>query len=293
VVRFLEALRKRSGFANELLRNRKILAGIVIFLGMSLISVAGSYLAPYNPMRLGTFPPEMPPSFPAHILGTDSIGRDLLFLLFISILNSLQIGLAVAGFGTIFGLLVGLISAYSGGFTDSALSTVTDIALVVPMLPVLILVSSMIRVVEISTMILILIIFSWAWTSRTIRAQTLSLKERDFVYMAKLSGMGRFEIVFREITPNMISYVGVNFFGTCFWAITAEAGLSFLGLGPQTTTTLGNMLYWAQNYSSIYKGLWWAWATPIVAISVILVALYLVNIGLDEVANPKLARQRL
>lgn len=295
---FFEALHKVSRVCARvakwgLFQNRKILTGIVILLGISVISLIGSQLAPYNPLRLGTFRAELPPSFPANILGTDSLGRDQLFLLFISILNSLQIGLLVATFGTMFGLIIGLLAGYSGGYTDSSLSSLTDIALAIPMLPVLVVISSLLTVVSVWTMILILSMFSWAWTSRTIRAQTLSLKEREFVYMAKLSGMGRLEVVLREITPNMISYIGVNFFGTCFWAIMSEAGLSFLGLGPQNTSTLGVMLYWAQNYSSIFKGLWWEWSIPVISISVILVALYLVNTGLDEIANPKLAGEKL
>jgi peptide/nickel transport system permease protein len=137
-------------------------------------------------------------------------------------------------------------------------------------------------------MALIIGIFAWAWPARAVRSQALSLKERPFVQVANLSGMGDFEIIGRELLPHMMAWLGANFLNAFIAAILAESGLSILGLGPQQEMTLGMMIYWALSYSAIFLNLWWWWLTPVVTLMALFLSLYLIHLGLDEVGNPRL-----
>jgi peptide/nickel transport system permease protein len=138
-------------------------------------------------------------------------------------------------------------------------------------------------------MALIIGAFAWASPARQSRAQVLSLKERSFVQLARLSGMSGLEIIFRELMPNMLQWLGANFVNAFLAAVLAEAGLSLLGLGPQREMTLGMMIYWALSYGAILQNLWWWWLTPVLALIGLFLSLYLIHLGLDEVSNPKLA----
>jgi peptide/nickel transport system permease protein len=163
-----------------------------------------------------------------------------------------------------------------------------DVFLSVPSLLFLILIASLLRGVSVPTMALIIGLFAWAWPARAVRSQALSLKERPFVQVARLSGMGELEIVGRELLPHLLGWLGANFLNAFIAAILAESGLSILGLGPQDEMTLGMMIYWALSYSAIFLNLWWWWLTPVVTLMVVFLALYLVHLGLDEVGNPRL-----
>jgi peptide/nickel transport system permease protein len=135
---------------------------------------------------------------------------------------------------------------------------------------------------------LIIGIFAWPSPARQVRAQVLSLKERGFVQVARLSGMGGMEIVVRELMPHMIQWLGANFVNAFIAAVLAESGLSILGLGPQREMTLGMMIYWSLNYSAVFQNLWWWWMTPVATLMLLFLSLYLVHIGFDEVSNPRL-----
>jgi peptide/nickel transport system permease protein len=163
-----------------------------------------------------------------------------------------------------------------------------DVFLSVPSLLFLILIASLLRGVSVQTMALIIGLFAWAWPARQIRAQVLSLKERAFVQVAHLSGMSSLEIIFRELMPHMIQWMGANFVNAFIAAVLAESGLSILGLGPQREMTLGMMIYWALNYGALLQNLWWWWMTPVVTLVTLFLALYLVHLGFDEVSNPRL-----
>jgi peptide/nickel transport system permease protein len=278
------------GYAGELLRNRKFSVGMVIFLVLLVVALAGSVFVDPVMRRTGSFPARLPPG-PGGPLGTDSLGRSIAIQMTEAIPNSLQVGLIAAFLGTLIGALIGFISGYFGGVVDAVLRVLIDVFLSVPSLVFLILIASLVKGVGVLPMALIIGAFAWPSPARQVRAQVLSLKERAFVQIARLSGMSGLEVIFRELMPHMLQWLGANFVNAFIAAILAESGLSLLGLGPQREMTLGMMIYWALNYSAILQNLWWWWLTPIFTLMSLFLSLYLVHLGLDEVSNPRLRSQ--
>ncbi len=277
----------RRGFVTILLGNRKFVAGAAVFLTLLLLALVGSLTVEPNERRTGAFPARRAPSATA-ILGTTSLGQSVAIQLTEAIPNSMQVGLIAATIGTVFGALIGLTSGYFGGRTDAALRVLIDVFLSIPSLLFLILIASLLKGVSVPAMALIIGVFAWSWPARAARAQALSLKERPFVRIARLSGMSGIEIVVRELLPHMLTWLGANFLNAFIAAILAESGLSILGLGPQRDMTLGMMIYWSLSYGAILQNLWWWWLTPVITLMILFLSLYLVHIGLDEVGNPRL-----
>jgi peptide/nickel transport system permease protein len=202
--------------------------------------------------------------------------------------NSIQVGLLAATVGTLLGALIGFTSGYFGGWVDAILRVLIDVFLSVPSLLFLILLAALVRSINVTTLALIIGLFAWAWPARQVRAQVLSLKERGFVEVARLSGMVGMEIIVLELMPHMLPWLGANFVNAFIAAVLAESGLSILGLGPQQEMTLGMMVYWALSYGAILQNLWWWWLTPVFALMILFLCLYLVHLGFDEVSNPRL-----
>jgi peptide/nickel transport system permease protein len=278
------------GYAGELLRNRKFLIGTSIFLALLAMAVAGSLFVDPVQRRTGSFPARLPPG-PGGPLGTDSLGRSVAIQMSEAVPKSLQVGLIAAFLGTLIGALIGFVSGYFGGVVDAVLRVLIDVFLSVPSLVFLILIASLVKGVNVQTMALIIGAFAWPSPARQVRAQVLSLKERAFVQVARLSGMSGLEIIFGELMPHMLQWLGANFVNAFIAAILAESGLSLLGLGPQREMTLGMMIYWALSYSAILQNLWWWWLTPILTLMCLFLSLYLIHLGLDEVSNPRLRSQ--
>jgi peptide/nickel transport system permease protein len=216
------------------------------------------------------------------------LGQSVAIQLTEAIPNSAQVGLIAALIGTLIGAFIGFTSGYFGGWVDAILRILIDVFLSVPSLLFLILIAALVRGVEVTTMALIIGAFAWPSPARQVRAQVLSLKERGFVQVARLSGMNGLEIIVRELMPHMIQWLGANFVNAFIAAVLAESGLSILGLGPQRQMTLGMMVYWALSYSAVFQNLWWWWATPVLTLMTLFLALYLVHLGFDEVSNPRL-----
>jgi peptide/nickel transport system permease protein len=277
---------KTLHFFSFAFKNVKFKIGFALFTSIVLISIVGSLATPYDPSIGGKFRPNEPPSI-SHLLGTDSMGRDILAQIFLGTVQSLIIGLIVAFVGTVVGSTLGFMAGYYGGLIDAFFRTIIDTFVVVPMLPILILISSFFRTVSIWLVAGILSMFSWAWPARQIRSQTFSLKERDFISVAKLSGMSGSEIILKEIMPHMLQWMIANFVNAVLWSMLTEAGLEILGLGPQTTITLGMMLYWANVYSALLRNLWWWWFPPLTMLILLFLSLYLIHNGLDELLNPR------
>ena len=277
----------RQGVFWELLRNPKFSTGSVIFLTLVLFAFISSLFIDPTLRRSGSFPVRLPPG-PEAMLGTTSLGQSVAIQLTEAIPNSVQVGLLAATVGTVIGALIGFVSGYFGRWVDAILRVLIDVFLSVPSLLFLILIAALVRGVGVTTMALIIGAFAWPSPARQVRAQVLSLKERGFVQVARLSGMGGLEIIFRELMPHMIQWLGANFVNAFIAAVLAESGLSILGLGPQREMTLGMMIYWALNYSAIFQNLWWWWITPVITLMVLFLSLYLVHIGFDEVSNPRL-----
>jgi len=276
--------------ARTLLKNTKLVVGTAVFLVLLLTALIGGTFVEPKERRTGAFPRKQDPSSAA-ILGTTSLGQSVAVQWTQAVPNSIKVGLIAATIGTVVGGLVGLISGFYGGRVDAGLRILIDVFLAVPSLLFLILIASLLKGISIPAMALIIGIFAWSWPARAVRAQTLSLKERPFVKVARLSGMGNIEIVVRELLPHMFAWLGANFMNAFIVAILAEAGLSLLGLGPQKDMTLGMMIYWAQSYGAVLQNLWWWWITPVVTLIALFLSLYLVHLGLDEIGNPRLRTQ--
>jgi peptide/nickel transport system permease protein len=281
------AVQEHRGIVATLVKNRLFRAGTFVFLSVLLVAlIAGAFIEPAQ-RRTGAYPRNQPPGAGA-LLGSTSLGQGVAVQLTQAIPNSIMVGFIAATIGTVLGAIVGLVSGYFGGKIDAALRVLIDVFLSVPSLIFLVLIASLMRGVSVMTMALIIGLFAWAWPARAVRSQALSLKERPFVPLARLSGMSEIEIVIREILPHTFAWLGANFLNAFIAAILAESALSILGLGPQREMTLGTMIYWALSRGAILQNLWWWWLTPVVILIVLFMSLYLVHLGLDEVANPRL-----
>ena len=270
-------------------RNAKLTTGFSIILLLVIIAVIADLLAPYDVASIGLHGPDLAPSF-ENLLGTDTLGRDVFDQLVHSIRQSLIIGFFTGLVGLVVGMTVGVFSGYRGGLVDDSLRSVTDVFLVIPTIPLLVVLSSYVRFLTIPALILILAVFAWPFPARTFRSQVLSLRKREFINLAKLSGMSDIKIVFREILPNMLPYVGTTFANAVSGAILAEVFLEILGLGPQNTTTLGVMVYWAMWRGAMIRAILWWVLPPMVVLVLIFIGLQLINIGLDEVYNPRIRK---
>jgi peptide/nickel transport system permease protein len=277
----------QHGFLTRLVRNRRFTVGLLLFLIMLAAALVATAAVAPEMRRTGAYIPRQPPSNEV-ILGTDSLGRSVAVQLTEAIPNSVLVGLLAATIGTVLGALIGFTSGYFGGWLDAVLRILIDVFLSVPSLLFLILLASLVRGVNVTTMAIIIGIFAWAWPARQVRAQVLSLKERGFVEVARMSGMGGMEVIVFELMPHMLPWLGANFVNAFISAVLAESGLSILGLGPQQQMTLGMMVYWALNYGAILQNLWWWWSTPVLVLMILFFCLYLVHLGFDEVSNPRL-----
>jgi ABC-type dipeptide/oligopeptide/nickel transport system permease subunit len=226
------------------------------------------------------------------ILGTDNFGRDVLTELVAAIKTSLKIGFIAGLIATTIGLSLGLIAGYLGGVIDDLILFITNLFTVIPSFILLILISYSIGKNARGVMMVAIIIglTSWTWTTRSVRSQVISLRNRDHVNLSKLSGHSLFRIILTDILPYIASYVVMALILQISSGILAEAQLSMIGLGPATTTvsTLGLMMNWAMSYSAHLNGDWWAYFPVIISIALISFSLNLMNTGLDQIFNPQL-----
>jgi peptide/nickel transport system permease protein len=287
----LAELRGRVGSAaGHVRRNPKLLTGLVMLVALLALGTLGPLVIDTDKARPMSVTPDQPPSreFP---FGTESQGRDMLALVVRGIPLTVEIGLIAGAIGLGLGTILGFVAGYAGGVVDTVIRSAADIILTVPGLLVLIVVAASIKgLVKVETIALVVASLAWMFPTRTIRSQVLSLRERPYVEMAKLNGMSAVQIIFRELIPNLLPYLGASFVGAVGSAILAAIGLEALGLGPQNEPTLGMTIYWAIYYSALLRGLWWWWAAPVGVIVVLFVALFLIAAGLDELANPRLRR---
>ncbi len=270
----------------QLLRNRKALVGVTILVLVILVAIFAPLLTEYSPtQRVGR--PHQPPSSD-HLLGTTRLGYDV----FTRLLYGARISLAV-GFGaglliTVIGTVLGIIAGYKSGVVDEVISFLTNMVLVIPNLPLLLVLAAFIGQASPLVIAVILGFTSWAWGVRVTRSETLSIRQRDFVKSAEMLGEPGWRIMAFEIFPNLISIVGINFIGSVLFAVITEATLEFLGLGDPNTVSWGIMLYNAQNASALSVGAWWDILTPCFALAVLGLGLALINFAIDEIANPRL-----
>ena len=269
-----------------LLANRKATTGFVIILFILLVALAAPLLTHYDPsMRVGR--PHQPPSAD-HWLGTTRIGQDVFARVIYGARTSLAVGFGAGLLITFFGTALGIAAGYQGGKTDEVISFFTNMVLVVPNLPLLLVLASFIGQASPLVIAVILGLTSWAWGARVTRAETLSVRQKDFVKSAEMMGEPRWRIMAFEIFPNLISIVGINFIGSVVFSVITEATLEFLGLGDPKAVSWGTMLYNAQKASALAVGAWRDILTPCFALALLGVGLSLLNFAIDEIANPRL-----
>ncbi|MDF2989952.1 MAG: ABC-type dipeptide/oligopeptide/nickel transport system, permease component [Microbacterium sp.] len=235
-----------------------------------------------------------PPSA-EHILGTTQTGQDVFAQLAHATRGSLQIGLLVGVLATALSAFFGILGAYIGGFADEAFSLFSNVFLVIPGLPLVIVISGFVPQEQrgLWTIAVVLAITGWAASSRVLRAQTLSIRNRDYVAASRVSGERAPRVIAVEILPNLLPVLASQFVFAVISAILAEAGLSFLGLGASNSSTLGTMLFYAQNGFALPLGAWWWFVPPGLIIALFGMGLSLVNFSIDEIINPKLKNVRL
>jgi peptide/nickel transport system permease protein len=267
--------------------NRLFTAGVVLLLALYLFGLIGLLFINPKGSDMGAVPLNLGPSA-QHPLGTDGLGRDMFSVMVIGIPNMFKIGFLAGAVGVLIGAVIGLFAGYYRGVADAIFSSFADVMLVIPSLAVLITVSAYVRVVSVELMAIIVGLLSWPLSARVIRAQTLSLRERLFVQVARLSGQNDFEIITRQILPNVTAYLAASFVGAVSGGILASVGLEVLGLGPQNVPTIGRTLFYAFKYAALFKGMWWWWAPPVVTLAVIFTGLFWISLSLDKYANPRL-----
>ena len=267
--------------------NRFFTSGVLLLLALFLFGYIGSMMISPKMADMGAAPLNLRPSA-EHPLGTDGLGRDMFAVMVIGIPNTFKIGFLAGAVGVVIGTLIGLFAGYYRGYADAIFSSFADVMLVIPTLAILITVSAYVRVVTVELMAVIVGLLSWPLPARLIRAQTLSLRDRLFVEVARLSGQNDFEIIIFQILPNLTAYLAASFVGAVSGGILASVGLEVLGLGPQNIPTIGRTLYYAFNYSALFKGMWWWWGPPVVTLAIIFTGLFQMSVSLDKYANPRL-----
>jgi len=271
-------------------RNPKLIAGLVLILVIALIGLVGRLFVDMDNVRPISAMPDLPPSL-EHPLGTDDVGRDLFTVMIAAIPLALEVGLLAGAVGLGLGILLGFLAGYLGGTVDNIIRGVVDTLLTVPGLIVLVTIAASIKsALSVEVMALVVASLAWMWPTRTIRSQVLTLRERAYVKMAKLNGLNTLEIIWKELMPNLLPYLGASYVGAVASAILASIGLEALGLGPQNDPTIGMTIYWAISFNALIRGVWWWWFPPIFFVVILFIGLFLLSAGLDEIANPRLQR---
>ncbi len=285
---------RRSGILSAITSNPKIAAGVGVVAFFVLIALAAPLLTPYDP-NASVVTGSLPPSS-AHILGTTGLGQDMFAQIVYGARISLLVGFSAAIGSTVLQVFFGLSSAYFGGIVDDVLSLIINVFLVLPGLPLTIVLASLASANAANknefVIALVLLFTSWSYGARVLRAQTLSLKEREFVTAARASGESSLRIIFAEILPNEVALVASTFIGTFVYAIGAEVALEFLGLGDTSRASWGVILYWAQNNGALIVGKWWQFVPAGLCVAVLCASLTFINFGIDQLANPRLRAER-
>jgi peptide/nickel transport system permease protein len=267
--------------------------GAVLFGAFLLAAIIGPMVEPYDPGFV-SLNPALSLNHPSaqHLLGTTQTGQDVLSQVLTGIRLTTIVALAVGGIATVLSVVVGVSAAFLGGAWDELLSLVTNIFLVVPALPLLIVLLGYLSSQGQLSTIIVLAFLGWPWGARVIRAQTLTIRNRDFIAASRESGEKTWRIIIFEIIPNEISLIAANFVNTVLYAIGASVALAFAGLTNLESWSLGTVLYWAQSNNALQSGAWWWWIPPGLAVAFLGTSLVLLNSGIDELGNPRLRAGR-
>ncbi|MGW4234559.1 ABC transporter permease [Streptomyces sp. NPDC004980] len=281
--------RGRTGLLRALLANRKALFGAVVLVLFVLLALLAPLIAPGDPSKINSLGASAPSA--DHLLGTTAKGQDVLALTLWGARSSLFVGFSVGVAATALAVSVGMACAYFGRIIDDVLSLVTNIFLLVPGVPLLVILAAFMPPGT-ATVILVLVVTGWAGSARVLRAQAKSIRGKDFVAASVVTGESATRIMFREILPNMASVVMTTLLGCVIFGIGAQAGLEFLGLGDASVVSWGTNLYWAGNDGALMTGAWWVFVPSGLCIALVAFALAMANYAVDEITNPRLRARR-
>jgi peptide/nickel transport system permease protein len=268
------------------LRNKKLLAGLAVVLAFLALALVGPTLTDKDPLGFEGIPGAAPTS--EAWFGTTSSGQDVFTQFVHGLRASFLVGVIGGGLAAVIGMAGGFTAGYRGGIVDDLLNLLTNVVLVIPTFALLIIIAAYLKLRGYVAEALFIGLTSWPWAARAVRAQTFSLVSRDFVDIARMSGRGSGQIIVREIAPNMSSYLVMMFILLFGNAVLIGATLDFIGLGPSDAMSLGLMMNNAVLWSALQLGYWWWFLPPGLGIMAIVGGLYVMNVGLDEVFNPKL-----
>src|SRR3954464_7659015 len=276
------ARRRRFRF----LRNRKASAGLAILGGYVLFAIIGPWVAPYDPSARGNDLVRGPSA--AHWLGTTHLGQDVLSQLLVGTRSVIYVGFLAALIATVLSVLIGVAAGYLGGKADDTLSVLTNVILVIPAVPLMIIITSTLNDVSDTLIAVIIGLTCWSWNARVLRAQTLSLRRRDFVEAARATGEKTWRIIGFELLPNLTAVIASGFVGTVIFAVLSEITLAFIGITSNTGWNWGTILFWAQGQQALGQGAWWWFVPAGLAIALLGTSLSLINFGIDEFVSPRL-----
>ncbi len=279
------------GWLRLLLRNPKSRGGLLLVAFMIVVALVSPLIAVNDPQAFNVLAARQAPSW-HHLFGTTDQGSDIFSQVVLGARRSLILGAAAAVLATALATVLGVLAAYAGGLVDEVVNFLTNVFLVIPTIPLLIVISGYLKNRGMTTMIFVLGLTLWAFEARILRAQALTLKNRDFVHAAKVAGESTWRIVFGELMPNMISRIAAAFVLVFYIALLVDAGLEFLGLGDASHVSWGATLYWAQTNSAVLQGEWWPFFFPGFALVLTVVGLVFLLAGIDEVSNPRLRTEQ-
>ena len=283
-------------------RNVLLFAGSLLILAIVLFAVAGSLIIDEERTEVGfahaeretadgsikdQVAPRLKPSS-EFWFGTDQFARDIFAYVAYGTLGTLWMGLIAGIIGIGIGTLLGFIGGYFGGWLDAVIVVLSDALITIPGLMLLITISAYLDQLTVEQLGILIGVISWMGTTRVVRAQVLTLKNRAYVEVSKFNGQGDMEIVVSELIPNLAPFIAAAFVGAVAGAILLSIGLSALGLGPQNEPSLGLMAFWFIRFGAVPQGMWWWFGPPIVVIAIFIVGLFMVTAGLDQIANPRL-----
>jgi len=273
----------------QLPKSPKVLIGVGILLFFIVLTVIGPWIAPYNPSS-NNFIPNLHPSW-THLFGTTYLGQDVMSQVLVGCRATMVVGFLAGIVATLLSVTIGVAAGYLGGRADEGLSLLSNVFLAIPGLPLLIVINSYLPSGEQSNPLVIGFVISltgWAWGARVLRAQTMSLRDRDFVEASRIIGEKRIRIMFAEIGPNLLPILASSLLFTILYSVGVYTTLAFLGLTSVSTWNWGTILYWSQSNNAALAHCWWWFGPPGVAIALVGTSLALINFGIDEFINPRL-----
>ncbi|GAB3077697.1 ABC transporter permease [Micromonospora schwarzwaldensis] len=266
--------------------NAKAATGLGLLGVYVLLAVIGPWIAPYDPDARGADVLQAPST--RHWFGTTHLGQDIFSQILVGARSVMVVGLIAGVLATILSVLIGVTAGYLGGAADEGLSALSNVFLVIPALPLIIIVASLVDQAGDLLVALIIGLTSWAWGARVLRAQTLSLRRRDYVEAARANGERTWRIIGFEVLPNLTAIIASGFVGTVIFAVMSEITLAFIGISSVSSWNWGTILFWAQGQQALAQGAWWWFVPAGLAIALLGTALALINFGIDEFVSPRL-----